>query len=114
MNIVKFREILKERIRISVETQDNWDYGIEKCWVQMTEVLSEDIDGTITFLLEDCTADEFIWISEIFEEVTEKTHSRAFISTLVAVAEKYSDEIKEYNVVNVIGYAEALLNDCSK
>ena len=111
MNIEKFREVLKERIRISKETQDNWDYGIEQCWLKLVEILSEDIDGTIEYLRSDCTADEFIWISEIFEEIAEKTKSREFISTLYHLAEKYSEEIKKYNVLNVIQYAEGVLDD---
>ncbi len=36
-----------------------------------------------------------IWISEIFEEI----------------AEKYSEEIKEYIVLNVIQYAEGVFDD---
>ena len=111
MDIDKFREIMKERIRISIETQDNWDYGIEQCCKKLIDVMSEDIEATNQFLLSDCTADEFIWTSEVFEEVAERTKSRSFIATLYRVAEKYPEESKEYYVRDVITYAEGFLDD---
>jgi hypothetical protein len=111
MNIEKVREILKERIRISIETQDNWDFGIGKCCNKLIEVLSEDIDGTIQFLLTDCTEKEFIWISEVFEEIAEKTQSPEFISTLYQVADKYPDAVKKYYLLDTIKYAEGRLDN---
>ena len=69
----KLAEVLKERIRISVETQDNWDYGIERCWKEEIELLSHNINDTIAFFGNDCTAKEFSWLSEVFEQVAKKT-----------------------------------------
>jgi hypothetical protein len=39
-------------------------------WMKLVDILSEDINGTIYFFRTKCTADEFIWNSEIFEEIT--------------------------------------------
>ena len=44
-------DIIKERIRISDETQDNWDYGIEQCWKKYVDILSADIEKSTDFFL---------------------------------------------------------------
>ena len=62
----KLTEVLKERIRISEETQDNWDYGIEQCQKKEIELLSKDINDTIEYFENNCTATEFSWLSEVF------------------------------------------------
>ena len=90
MNIEKFREIQVEtrsshttpaptRKRISEECYDEWDYGIEKCWKQEIEILTEDIPSSILFLQNECTADEYSWISEVIEDIAEKTNSYEFV-----------------------------------
>ena len=79
MNIEKFREAIKERKRISEECYDEWDYGIEKCWKQEIEILTEDIPSSILFLQNECTADEYSWISEVIEKKKKKTNSYEFV-----------------------------------
>ena len=79
MNIEKFREAIKERKRISEECYDEWDYGIEKCWKQEIEILTEDIPSSILFLQNEWTADEYSWISEVIEDIAEKTNSYEFV-----------------------------------
>lgn len=73
-------DIIKERIRIADETQDNWDYGIEQCWKKYVDILSADIEKSIDFFLNDCTDEEFYWLSEAFEEIADKTQSQKLIS----------------------------------
>ena len=50
MNISRFKEIIKEREKISKETQDNWDYGIEKCWTELIQLVSDNVDESINFI----------------------------------------------------------------
>ena len=61
MDIAKFREVLKERR----ETDNEWEYGLNKCFQEETKILSKDIDSTIEFLKTECTEDEYGWISEV-------------------------------------------------
>ena len=72
-------EILKERIRIADETQDNWDYGIEQCWKKEIDILTNDIEESVSYFLNDCSDEDFFWIAEIFEEVIEKTQSKKML-----------------------------------
>ncbi len=71
--------IIKERIRIADETQDNWDYGIEQCWKKEIDILTNDIEESVSYFLNDCSDEFFFWIAEIFEEVIEKTQSKKML-----------------------------------
>ena len=59
----KIAEVIKERIRICEETEDNWDYGIEQCWKKYAEIMLPDIDKSIAYFLHECTDEEFYWLS---------------------------------------------------
>ncbi|MCF0215137.1 MAG: hypothetical protein HUK21_01530 [Fibrobacteraceae bacterium] len=111
MNIEKFHEIIQERIRISIETQDNWDYGIEKCREKVIEILSEDIEGSATYIETECTADELSWISEIWDTVAEKTQSIKFIRSLETAIKKYPEEDKKYHLRENIKFAYGAIDE---
>lgn len=98
MNITKFREVIKERIRIAVDSQDEWDYGIKKCREEEIAILCEDIKSTSVFIETECTADELSWISEIWDDVATKTQSIRFIRSLEAAIKKYPEEDKKYHL----------------
>jgi hypothetical protein len=103
----EFREVLALRTALHPE-----DYiEIEKMWKKEIEILSRDIFQTIAFLDSECTDDEFSWISEVFDEVVEKTQSREFIECLYRVAEKYPAESEKYHIVRHIQFAEEFLDE---
>ncbi len=77
MNIQKLREVIDQYISLDA----NDDFATEKCWKEMTAMLSEDITDTINFFESECTIEEFYWLSSIFEDVISKTQSTALIST---------------------------------
>lgn len=109
MDIKKFRETIKQRIYVAKISQDEWTYGIEECWKKEVEILSEDVPGTIQFLNTECTADEYSWISEILEELIEKTQSKELLDCYSAIMSKFSEECKKYNIKGSIQYAEEML-----
>lgn len=111
MNIEKFREIIKERNRISEECYDEWTFGIEQCWEQEIEILSRDISATMSFLQNECTADEFSWISEIIDDLAEITQSRELVQMYKSLMVKFPEECKTYNISDSIQFAENALND---
>ena len=111
MNIDKFREVIQERDRISKECHDEWSFGIEQCWKREIEILSEDISTTIAFLKNDCTADEFSWISEIIDDLAERTQSRELIDVYKSLMNKFPEECKTYNISGSIQFAENALDD---
>ena len=111
MDIKRFREVIKERIRISIECQDEWDYGIEKCWKEETDILSEDIPSAIEFLRNECTADEYSWISEIIDDIAEKTNCREFVECYKGLMDKFVEESRKYNIAGSIECAESMLHE---
>ena len=75
------------------------------------ELFSRNLQETVQFLDNDCTADQLIWLSEVFEEISAKLQSWEFIDALSRCFDKYQKECEGYNVRNCILYAEGQLND---
>ena len=103
-------EDIRNAIKKRAETDDEWDFGVEKCWEEEIAILSENIDDTIFFFENECTADEFSWLSEIFEELIENQPDDRIIKILKKTAEKYPEECKKYNIMDFIDSAEARLH----
>lgn len=76
--------ILRKRKALNI----NDDFGIEKCWNEMTEVLTQNVDATIHYL-EECEEDDLYYISEIFEDISEKLQSERFIICLRELDRKF-------------------------
>lgn len=104
MQFDDFKAVIQKRASIDDENY----FEVEKCWKEMILAFSEDIDKTVLFL-DFCTADEFSWLSEIFEGIALKTHSKEFIAALRKTAEKYPEETKQYNIYDFIESAECCL-----
>ncbi len=107
MDITKFREVIQKR----EGTDDEWSYGVEQCWALEIEILLEDVDSTIEFLLNECTAEEFSWISEIIDDLAEKSQSRKLIDAYKSLIKKYPEECEKYNILGSLEFAEAALEE---
>ena len=105
LNIKRMKEIIKER-----SEYDEWYHGIEKCWKELTKVLSEDIASTIRYIDTECDEEEFSWLSEVFWEVGKKTHSQEFVNCLWRYADKHPEICDEYNIKYEIEEAQAEIN----
>jgi len=97
--------IIAERYRLSKVFDDEWAYPIQLCWDELTALFTRNIDDTIAFLDNDCTAEEFGWISDVFDFVADETQSKAFVDALYRIAEKYPEEVKENNIMYFINDA---------
>ena len=78
MNIEQLREVITRCAALD----PNDDFGMEKCWDEMTEILSDDIPATIHFFESVCTDEELYWLGSVFEDVAEKTQSKDLIQVL--------------------------------
>ncbi len=105
MDVQRFKEVIKKR----KETHDEYDYGVEMCDKEEIQILSEDIPSTIEYLKNDCTADEFVWISEIIDDLAEKTKSRELVECYKNLMNKYPEETKEYYIGFCVECAEDFL-----
>ena len=78
MNAINLREELNHRLSLHI----NDDYGLKESWKRITAILSEDVIETIDFINNDCTDEEFFWLSEVFSDVSEVVQSKQFVETL--------------------------------
>lgn len=103
--------MLKNEYRKLIDKKKELDYECEILWKQEAEMLSKNITETIHFLDNDCTADEFSWMSEVFDDVALATRSKEFIECLWRGSKKFPEECKKYNVLAFIKSAEDIVND---
>ena len=75
------------------------------------ELFAKNLQETIGFLDNDCTADQLSWMSEVFEEISAKLQSWDFIDALRRCADKYPEECQIHNIMDCIEYAIGQLND---
>ncbi|MBF2453566.1 hypothetical protein [Listeria seeligeri] len=66
----------------------NDDFGIQKCWTEMTKILTQNADETINYFNE-CNEDDLYYISEVFEDIAEKLQSEKFINCLRKLDKKF-------------------------
>ena len=109
MNIKEFRDVIKRREYVEAISRGEWAEGIEECCKKEVEILAADIESTISFLKNDCTAEEFVWISEVIDDLAVKTQSTALIACYRSLMTKFPEECKEYNIEGSIECAEAEL-----
>jgi len=109
----KEMSMLKEELRVVIKKRTaldpEYDYGIEQCCLKEIEILTRDICDAIAFLENECTGQEFVWISEVFDEVVEKTQSREFIDCLYRMAKKFPGECEKYNILYFIDTSKDFL-----
>lgn len=103
MNTSKLEEILSKRKSLD----PNDDYSTYDCWTQEINILSENIQETITFLESECTDEEFYWLSEIFEDVAYKTKSSEFIKCIKNRLNRVVDKSIIKSIQTDIEFAES-------
>lgn len=109
MNIEKFREVIAHRIYVEDISMGEWYDEIEKCQNDVTNIITEDIPSSIEFLKNECTDDEYSWISEVLDEIVVITHSREFLEVYKSLKEKFPEEYEKYNIEGMIESAEGIL-----
>lgn len=99
------RSMIVERSKIFYEDV----FETNRCWRKMTDLICSHIDEAVDFLLNDCTGEEYIWLSEIFLEITEGSRSHAFVNAIRSLLDKYPAESRKANVADFVEEAEGVL-----
>ena len=105
--IVKLRE--EEEDKDLSELPDYWETS--PAIKAEIELFTRNLQETIQFLDNDCTADQLSWLSEVFEEISAKLQSWEFIDSLKRAADRFPEECAQYNISECILFAEGQLND---
>ena len=98
----KYAALVAEREKIGGDI----DYDSNHVIREMIDLLTEDVPATVSFLDNECSESQFIWMSEIFDEIVEKTKSKDFIEALRRTARKYPEATEKYNLEYFIDSAE--------
>ena len=106
---MSINEKLKELIREREKIEGDIDYDNSPVIKDIVKLLSEDIAATIEFLDNECTESQFIWLSEVFDEIAEQTKSKEIIDALRRTSQKYPEVTRDYNIEFFIDSAEEFL-----
>ena len=85
------------------------DWQKEQWWEHVSEFASEHIPELIKFIENECLAKEFSTMSQIFEDITEKTKSKEFVNSIEEVAKKFPEECKKYSILDNIKTCRIIL-----
>lgn len=100
----KYRELLKKRVEIPDEILSFKD----PCMKDAISLFAKNVPEAIEFLKNDCTEDEYSWISEIIEDIAAESENLELIQAYANLAEKYPEETKRFNVKSFIDSALAI------
>ena len=77
MDIIKLRKLIIRERELTEETDGFWD----DIFNAKVAILNENLEETIAFL-DNCTEEEFYWVSNAFEDISEKYKSPKFIDCI--------------------------------
>jgi len=110
MNTEKLKELIKHREEVEKISHGEWTEEIEKCQEQLTDLLVEDMNSTIDYISKECASNEYVWISEVLDDVVELVPSKDFLQTFSSLKTKYPEEYSSYHIEESIQSAESILN----
>jgi hypothetical protein len=95
MSICKeFEELVEKRKTLCGEI----NYESDPIIKEMVSLMTSNVSSTITFLRNNCSPEQFVWISEIADEITACKKSIEFIQELRNLCNKYPDVTAKYNI----------------
>ena len=103
--IIALHHFLKLNDKIGLEV----DWQRDKWWNDVSDFAAKHIDETIEFVKNECSANEFSTLSEIFDDITNKSKSREFIQAIREAAKRFPEECEKYTIMDSIDFAEQYL-----
>ena len=83
----------------------------EKLTILKDRTMSSNRCCDYTVLKEDCTEDEFSWISEVLDDVARREGSSKFIYCYKDLMPKFQEECEKYNIHEIVALAERILEE---
>lgn len=103
-----FSEVYRSLLKKRMETNDEILTYNEPFIKDTIQLFSQHVQEAIDFLNNECTADEFIWISELIDDIAAESKNVRLIQTYASLADKYPKETKDYNIQSFINSAMAI------
>lgn len=98
-----------QRIHAAIEnriTAEGAFYYPDPWWERELDAICEDMQAARIFIENDCSDEELFWLSEIFEDIIDRTEDVAFLGCLQKRAERMNDEARKKEVLDEIREAE--------
>ncbi|MEF9880830.1 MAG: hypothetical protein RR975_15560 [Clostridia bacterium] len=87
------------------------DYFEESVWKAKVDAICADLPAAIGFILSECTDEEFLWLSEIFDDVMDKTRSAEFLQALRERADRVDNPEWKAEILEDIRTASEYINE---
>lgn len=101
----EYEKLLSQRIALEGEI----DYDTNPIIKQMIALMTNNINETIHFIDTECSGEQLVWLSEIFDEIAQTSKSNEFIDALRRAAQRYPKETEKYNLTYFINSASEYL-----
>ena len=90
----EYEKIVKQR----KEFDGDISYDDNPLILETVKLMTADIQKTIEFLDRECTEEQFVWLSEVFDEIASETKSKEFIEALRRTAARFPEATTKYNI----------------
>ncbi len=87
------------------------DYYEESIWKEEIDAICEDLSAAIHFILCDCSDEELQWLSEVFDDVMEKTRSLDFLHCIRQRVQRVKDDGRKAELLEDIKTAEEYIDE---
>lgn len=107
---MEYIERLKQDLQVRIkENPDNY-YEVT-LWEDETNAICHDIKGSIRFIQDECTDEEFYYLGEVFEDVMDKTRSAEFLNCLRERVHRVENPQWKADLLEDIRYAEEYIDE---
>ncbi len=72
---------LKDALHLRIHGNPDEYYEVS-LWQSEVDAICADMPAAIDFILNECTDEELYWLSEVFEDIADRTRSVEFVSCL--------------------------------
>ena len=90
------------------------NYYEESIWKEEIDAICMDLPATIRFILSDCSDEEFQWLSEVFDDIMEKTRSLDFLNCIRQRVRMVKDDERRTELQEDIKTAAEYIDEAAK
>ena len=100
----KYKDLVNERVNTE------WEFRIDEICTELLSMITDNevvFDEFIEYMKSEMTAEEYVYLSEISDEISQKKPSHKFVEAYKFLAKKYPAETEDYHIQSFIEVAEA-------
>lgn len=96
-------------LRKKMHPENDWQQ--DDFWNKFSDFYADNMKVANDWVRNDCSADDFSWLSEVFEDIAEKSQSKDFINCIEETSKKFPEECEKYSIMFSIECAKGMMND---